>query len=262
MNVTTMTPVLRSRLLAGGEGIHHAFFTRRGGTSAGLYASLNVGRGSSDSADNVAENRRRCAKVFCAAPTALFTCHQLHSAEVAVAPKDFSLEPPRADAVVSATPGAICGALTADCAPVRLADPYARVVAATHAGWRGALAGVVGRTVEAMRTLGARPERIIAAVGPCIGQTSYEVGPEFRASFLSHDPLSSRFFEEGVSGHKFQFDLPGFVIARLAAAGVGAMEWTGHDTYADEGAFFSNRRAFRQGEVDYGRLLSGIMLEA
>ncbi len=256
-----LTPTLRSRLLDGADSVQHAFFTRQGGVSSGLYASLNTGYGSADINDHVSENRRRAAMAFGAAPTSLFVCHQIHSAEVVIAPGDFGADLPRADAIVSITPGAICGALTADCAPVLLADSRARVVAAAHAGWRGALEGVVGRTVETMCRLGARPERIIAAVGPCIGQTSYEVGPEFRMRFTSADPRSSRFFESGVAKDKFQFDLAGFVLGRLAAAGVEVAEWIGRDTCADEEAFFSNRRACLRNEADYGRLLSGIMVE-
>jgi YfiH family protein len=163
--------------------------------------------------------------------------------------------------VVSATPGVVCGALAADCAPVLLADPQARVVAAAHAGWKGALTGVVESAVAAMEALGARRERMSAAIGPCIGPRSYEVGLEFLERFAAIDPSHTRFFLSGATAEKRMFDLPGFVLARLAAAGVMRREWVGRDTCAEPDCFFSNRRAFKAGETDYGRLLSAIMLE-
>jgi YfiH family protein len=252
-------PVLRSELLARSNGVRHAFFTRQGGVSTGLYESLNVGVGSGDDPAAVAENRRRAAATLGAAPGALLTCYQIHSADVVTAPAPWP-ERPRADGVATKTPGLICGALAADCAPVLLADAESRVVASAHAGWRGALAGVVESAVAAMAELGARPERIVAAVGPCIGPRSYEVGLDFLTAFEAADPDNVRFFADGDAEHRY-FDLPGFVLARLAAAGVDQAEWIGADTFADPGVFFSNRRAFRAGEADYGRLLSGIVLE-
>jgi YfiH family protein len=253
-------PVVQSALLAQAAGVRHAFFTRRGGVSTGVYESLNVGVGSNDQPDAVLENRRRAAAVFEAPPESLLTCYQIHSATVVTTDAAWSVRP-EADGVATKTPGLVCGALAADCAPVLLADAEAGVVAAAHAGWRGALEGVVGAAVAAMTGLGARPERIVAAVGPCIGPKSYEVGLEFLAAFEARDADYARFFSPGVHADKRMFDLPGFVLSRLAAAGVERCEWIGADTFAEPAAFFSNRRAFRRGETDYGRLLSAIMLE-
>jgi YfiH family protein len=169
-------------------------------------------------------------------------------------------ERPEADGVITATAGLACGALSADCAPILFADAQARVVASAHAGWKGALGGMVAATVEGMIRQGARRERIVAAVGPCIGQTSYEVGADYEARFAAEAPGSERFFAPGRAPDKRQFDLPGFVLWRLAQAGVAQAEWIGRDTCADETLFFSNRRGFLRGEADYGRLLSAIVL--
>ena len=254
-------PVLRSDLLAGAAGVRHGFFTRAGGVSEGLYASLNVGVGSRDDPEAVAENRTRAAAAFGVDATHLLTAYQIHSAMAVSAVEPFTLRP-QADAVATAAPGLMCGALAADCAPVLIADPEARVVAAVHAGWKGALGGVVEAAVRTMTGLGARPERMLAAIGPCIGPESYEVGLEFLKAFADASPPSARFFRPGAADDKRLFDLPGFVLDRLAAAGVGEAEWIGRDTCAEPEAFFSNRRAFHAGETDYGRLLSAIMLEA
>jgi YfiH family protein len=240
-------------------GVRHAFFTRQGGVSEGIYASLNVGLGSRDDPDAVHENRRRAAAWFGAAE--ISTAYQIHSAEAVVGQLPWPDGPPEADAVVSATPGVVCGALAADCAPVLLADPEARVVAAAHAGWKGALTGVVAATIAQMEALGARRERLCAAVGPCIGPRSYEVGLEFLERFTAVDLAYEAFFTAGGAAEKRMFDLPAFVLERLRAAGVARCEWIGRDTCADPELFFSNRRAFKQGEPDYGRLLSAIMLE-
>lgn len=240
-------------------GIRHAFFTRRGGVSTGLYESLNLGRGSKDDPAAVAENRRRAAAHLGVGPGALLACFQIHSATVEIASEPWGDRRPEADAVVTARPGLACGALAADCAPVLLADPEARVVGAAHAGWKGALSGVVGAAVEAMIRLGADRARISAAVGPCIGPASYEVGPDFHARFMAEAPGSERFFSPA-QGEKRRFDLPAFVLHRLAEAGVDQAEWVGADTFADQGRFFSNRRAFHRGEPDYGRLMSAIVL--
>ncbi len=252
---------LQSALLASRSGVRHAFFTRRGGVSRGLYDSLNVGLGSGDVADDVQENRRRVAAVLGAPPGALTTCYQVHSAQVKIASAPWGLDRPEGDGVVTAAPGVICGALAADCAPVLLADDRAGVVAAVHAGWRGALAGVIEAAVRAMVDLGAAPDRTAAVVGPCIGPRSYEVGTEFAASFEATDKDYRRFFSTGATPDKRLFDLPGFVLGRLEAAGVGSSEWLGRDTCAEEGDFFSNRRAFKRGEADYGRLISVIMID-
>jgi YfiH family protein len=193
-------------------------------------------------------------------PTALSTAYQVHSAQAFTLHAPLGPVRPQADALVTATPGVLCGALAADCAPVLIADPQAKVVAAAHAGWRGALSGVVEAAIEAMVALGSSPEHMVAAVGPCIGPASYEVGLEFLDTFVAGEPANARFFAPGASPQKRQFDLPAFVLARLAAAGVAEAEWIGRDTYAEPDLFFSNRRATHQGEKDYGRLLSAIAL--
>jgi YfiH family protein len=255
-----VVPILQSDLLAGAAGVRHAFFTRRGGVSTGVYSSLNVGVGSRDRRSAVQDNRARAAALFGVTLPHLLTCYQIHSATVTTAAGPWA-ERPEADGVVTATPGLVCGALSADCAPVLIADPQARVVASVHAGWKGAIAGVIGSGVEAMARLGADPARCVAAVGPCIGPDSYEVGPEFADRFAAEAPGSDRFFRDAATPGKHLFDLPGFVLSRLAGAGVGRSEWVGADTWADEARFFSNRRAVQRGEPDYGRLLSAIMLE-
>lgn len=257
----TGPPVLRSRLLAAVAGVDHAFFTRRGGVSRGLYDSLNVGLGSGDDPEAVRENRRRAAMTLGAGPDALATCFQVHSATVKVAESAWGADRPQGDGVVTACEGLVCGALAADCAPVLIADGTARVVAAVHAGWRGALAGVVEAAVASMVERGGSPARMVAAVGPCIAQDSYEVGEDFMATFTTQDADNRRFFLPGATADKRQFDLPGFVLSRLADAGVRTSEWIGRDTCAEEDEFFSNRRAFHRAESDYGRLLSGIVLE-
>lgn len=251
-------PVLTSPLLDL-PGVRHAFFTRQGGVSGGIYESLNIGRGSKDEAADVAENRRRAAAHFGLGSEALFTCYQVHSPDV-VAIDDPWDAPPEADGVATVRPGRICGALAADCAPILLADPEARVVAAAHAGWKGALGGVAEAAVARMVEMGARPERIRAVIGPCIGPKSYEVGLEYLERFVAADEANAAFFAPGASPEKRMFDLPGFVLSRLRATGVGACEWIGRDTCAEEALFFSNRRAFKRGEGDYGRLLSAIAL--
>jgi YfiH family protein len=252
---------LQSALLAAVHGVRHAFFTRQGGVSLGVYASLNVGRGSGDAAQAVAENRRRAAAWFGAPAAALATCYQIHSADVLVAAEPFGEDRPQADGVVTVRPGLVCGALAADCAPVLIADGAARIVAAVHAGWRGALAGVVENAVRRMTALGAEPRRMVAAVGPCIGLDSYEVGEDFLARFQAGAPGAERFFAPGAAADRRQFDLPAFVLSRLAASGVEACESLGRDTCAEDALFFSNRRALKRGEADYGRLLSAIMLD-
>jgi hypothetical protein len=257
----TTPPVLTSPLLAVLPGVRHAFFTRRGGVSTGHFESLNLGPGSGDDPAAVAENRRRAAGVFGLGPEAIRTCYQVHSARVVAAEGDWGGERPKADGVTARQAGLVCGALAADCAPVLLVDARAHVVAAVHAGWRGALEGVVAAAVAAMAAQGAQPARMVAVVGPCIAQASYEVGLEFLEAFTARDAAYARFFVPGATADKRQFDLPGFVVSRLKAAGVGTSEWIGHDTCAEGDLFFSNRRAFRRGEADYGRLMSAIVLE-
>jgi len=253
------TPALHSPRLAELPGIRHAFFTRRGGVSRGVYETLNVGRGSGDEPAAVEENRLRITTWFGVEPAALRTVYQTHSTVAHVADAVWT-EPPEGDAVITATPGLVCGAMSADCAPILIADAEARVVASVHAGWRGAIGGVVAAAVAAMETLGARPERMVAAVGPCIGPESYEVGLDFLDRFIAETPTNARFFRPGARDDKRLFDLPAYVLLRLADAGVNNAEWIGRDTCAEESMFFSNRRAVLRGEPDYGRLLSAIML--
>ncbi|MBX9858383.1 MAG: peptidoglycan editing factor PgeF [Sphingomonas sp.] len=241
------------------DRVAHGFLGRRGGVSSGILAGLNVGTGSDDEADAIAENRARAVAAVLP-DAALVTLFQVHSAEVVtvVAPIDFD-ERPRADAMVTDRPGLLLGILTADCAPVLLHDKAAGVIGAAHAGWKGALGGVTDRTVAAMVALGARADRIAAAIGPCISRVSYEVDDGFARRFEEHDPANERFFAPGRPGHQ-QFDLAAYVAARLAGAGVERIELTGLDTYADPNRFFSFRRATHRGESDYGRQISLIGL--
>ncbi len=255
-----MAEALMSPLLARVAGVRHGFFTRRGGVSAAPYASLNVGLGSQDDPARVRENRGLAAATLGVDAVRLVTAYQVHSPRAVHADGPWPGPPPEADALASATPGLALGILTADCAPILLADPEAGVVGAAHAGWRGALDGVVEAVVAAMEAKGARRSRVTAAVGPCIAQGSYEVGLEFEARFLSAAPEHGAFFGPGSERDKRQFDLPGFVLHRLAQAGVAEAEWVGHDTCAQEALFFSHRRGVRRGEPDYGRLLSAIVL--
>jgi YfiH family protein len=239
----------------------HGFFTRRGGASSGIFQGLNCGPGSSDQSDCVRLNRDRVADAMGVAPHALVTVHQVHSADVVTinAPPPQGDARPRADALVTATPGLALAILTADCQPVLFADPQAGVIGAAHAGWRGALSGVLEATLDAMEGLGARRDRVQAVIGPCISQRAYEVGPEFLDSFLAEDSGHSRFFANGVDG-RYQFDLVGFGLTRLRAAGVGQASWTGHCTYSDPALFYSYRRSVHEGQADYGRLISAIRL--
>ena len=253
----TDLPVLTSPLLEA-RGIRHAFLTRNGGVSSGVYDSLNVGRGSKDAADDVVENRRRAAAHFGLPIEALNTCYQVHSSTALVADGPWNDARPEADGVVTDRRGVVCGALAADCAPILFADPKAGVVAAAHAGWKGALGGIAEATLARMQELGARPSRVIAVVGPCIGPESYEVGPEFLDRFVADDAGNAAFFTPHAD--KAKFDLPAFVLHRLRGAGVETAEWVGRDTCAEEEHFFSNRRAFKRGEPDFGRLLSAIAL--
>ena len=230
--------------------VPHGFLTRRGGVSRGIYASLNCGRGSGDDADAVERNRRLAAGALGGHP--VVTVRQVHSAHAAVVREaEASLE---ADALVTDRPGLTLGVLTADCAPVLMADADAGVVGAAHAGWRGALGGVLEAALEAMTTLGARPERVVAVVGPCIGPASYEVGLDFEAAFRAEDPASGRFFDH--AGPRPRLDLPGYALERLSRAGVGAAEWTGGCTYAEPERFFSYRRSVHRREAGYGRAIA------
>ncbi|MEM6618577.1 MAG: peptidoglycan editing factor PgeF [Pseudomonadota bacterium] len=238
------------------NGLTHGFFTRRGGVSSGIFAGLNCGLGSSDQEGVVRLNRGLVAHAMGVPADHLTGVHQVHSATVVRRDTGNVGAREKADALVTDRPGIALSVLAADCAPVLLADQEAGVIGAVHSGWRGAWRGVLAATVEAMDALGAR--RIRAAVGPCISQRSYEVGPEFLAQFCGEDPSWTRFFAPG-QGDRMLFDLPGFVLARLRDAGADA-EWLGHCTYLDEGRFFSYRRTTHRGEADYGRLISAIRL--
>jgi hypothetical protein len=242
-------------------GVRHAFFTRQGGVSGGLYASLNGGIGSNDGAANVAENRARMAAAVGVEPDRFITAYQIHSPHVVVAEAPWTPQArPRADAIVTRTPALAIGVTTADCGPVLLAEPRARVIAAAHAGWRGALDGVVEATVDAMEQLGAARSEIRAALGPMIRQANYEVGADLMARFSAADPASHRFFAPAARQGHARFDLPGYIAARLARAGVAHIEDLGLCTYADPTLFFSYRRATHRGEGDYGRHVSTIAL--
>ena len=254
------TPTAITHPLLEKGGLRHGFFTREGGVSTGIYEGLNCGLGSSDDPDKVRENRARAARALGGELDDLAGPYQIHSAEAVLAESGWPDDRPRADAVVTTTPGVICGVLTADCAPVLMADPEAGVVAAAHAGWKGALGGVIQSTVDLMKTADADPARIVAVVGPCIAQDSYEVDEAFERRFLVEAPGSGRFFRLGDRPDRRQFDMPGFVLWRLEQAGVGEAAWTGHDTRADTARFYSNRRAFLNGEPDFGRMLSAISL--
>ncbi|ESR23188.1 peptidoglycan editing factor PgeF [Lutibaculum baratangense] len=241
-------------------GIRHGFFTRHGGVSTGIYDSLNVGLGSKDDPANVIQNRARVAAALGVRVHQLVTPHQFHSADVKVVEEPWPHgEGPKADAVVTRLERIAIGVSTADCGPVLFADPAARVVGAAHAGWRGALSGVLDMTVEAMERLGAEADRIVAVVGPTISREAYEVGREFRARFMEEDPDSEPFFDELVEGGKPHFDLPAYIVARLGRIGLSNVTDLGRCTYADE-EFFSYRRATHAQEADYGRLISAIAL--
>lgn len=238
--------------------VKHGFFTRRGGASSGVFAGLNCGQGSTDQAEIVTINRARVADAMGVAADHLLGVHQVHSA-TAITVDGPLPDKPRADALVTATPGIALSVLTADCQPVLFADPEAGVIGAAHAGWRGALDGVLHATVNAMEALGADRGNIIAGIGPAISQRAYEVGPEFMESFLDHDPDFARYFING-EGDRMLFDLPAFGLNRLRAAGVGHAEWTRHCTFSDPDRFYSYRRTTHAKEADYGRLIAAITL--
>lgn len=247
--------------LSDADGLAHGFFTREGGISEGIYAGLNCGAGSKDDRPRVAENRKRVAHWLGTEPGRLLTCYQIHSTDAVIVKEPWPPGAmPRADALVTKVPGIAVGAMAADCAPVLFADPEARVVAAAHAGWKGALNGILESTIAVMTSLGARRQRIRAALGPCIGAQSYEVGPEFEARFIAVDPEYAAFFQRRDLSARPTFDLPGFVLARLARAGLDTLENCTACTYSDEARLFSYRRATHRREADYGRQISAIML--
>lgn len=237
---------------------HHGFFTRRGGASSGIFKGLNCGPGSSDQRAAVDLNRARVAEAMAVAPTALISLHQVHSADVITLTTPPQTRP-HADAMVTATPGLALSILTADCQPVLFHDPNAGVIGAAHAGWRGALDGVLEATLDAMEALGAQRGDICAVIGPSISQRAYEVGPDFMDDFMADDPDNTRFFANGPDD-RLQFDLQGFGLHRLRRAGIGHAEWTRHCTYADADRFYSYRRTTHHKEADYGRLISSIRL--
>jgi YfiH family protein len=246
--------------LASCDAIRHGFFTRQGGVSSGIYGSLNCGPGSGDTAENVHQNRALVAETLGVSPDRLLTLCQVHSPTAVVADKPWERTPPDADAIVTSTPGLAIGILTADCAPVLFCDPEARVVAAAHAGWRGALSGVVDATVDAMEELGAKRAKIVAVIGPAISQKAYEVGADYVERFLAEEPESGSFFITDEGSGEPHFDLPGFVWDRLSRAGVGTIADLGLCTYCDETRLFSYRRSQHHGERDYGRQISAIVL--
>ena len=235
----------------------HGFFTRRGGASSGVFEGLNCGSGSSDQLEIVLINRSRVAEAMQVASEDLASVHQVHSTDeftVTDTPFDGTT---KADAMVTATPGRALTVLTADCQPVLFADADAEIVGAAHAGWKGALNGILEATIDAMERLGAHRDRIQAVIGPSISQASYEVGPEFRTTFVEDDPANANFFAVG-AGDRFQFDLTGFGLMRLENAGIAAADWTGHCTYSDPERFYSYRRSVHLKQADYGRLISTI----
>ena len=241
--------------------IRHAFFTRQGGVSEGLYASLNGGLGSDDDQARIAENRARMCAHFDLPPERLAGLYQVHSADVVVVEAPIPLtERPKADAMVTRVPGLALSIATADCGPILFADPENRVVGAAHAGWKGALGGVVEATVAAMERLGASRSGIVAVLGPTIAQASYEVGPDFLGRFRADVPEAEQFLAEGTRAGHAQFDLPGFILLRLRQAGLGEACNLGLCTYADPQRFFSFRRTTHRKEPDYGRQISAIAL--
>ena len=243
------------------DGVRHAFFTREGGMSGGIYASLNSGVGSNDDPGHVAENRARMAQALGVDAARLITAYQIHSPHVVVADEPWSVETrPRADAIVTRTPGLAIGVSTADCGPLLFADPQTRVIGAAHAGWRGAFSGVIEGTIAAMETLGADRDRISVALGPLIRKDNYEVSQSFVDEFLRADGTYARFFMPAARDGHAMFDLPGFIASRLVQSGIGRFEDIGICTYADPDRFYSYRRSVHRAEPDYGRHVNAIVL--
>lgn len=236
--------------------VQHGFFTRKGGASSGVFDGLNCGTGSSDQSEIVEINRDRVAQAMDV--DGMARVHQVHSADVATV-TDPAADHGKADGMVTNVPGIALSILTADCQPVLFADRMNGVIGAAHAGWRGALDGVLDATVDGMVALGANRDDIFAVIGPCISQRAYEVGPEFLDTFMTHDPENSRFFGQGQNG-RYLFDLPAFGLHRLREAGIGGAEWIRHCTYGDPARFYSYRRATHAKEADYGRLISVIRM--
>lgn len=259
--MTSAPPYLVSPLLDG-AGVSHGFFSRDGGVSKPPYASLNTGPGSGDQPEDIAENRRRCAMALGVAPHRLMTAYQVHSPDVRVVEAPWANGPEQVDALVTKTPGLALGALAADCMPFLFAEPDAGIVAAAHAGWRGALAGVLENTVAEIVKLGGEPNKIVAALGPCLRQPNFEVGLDLLETFTAKHPEAERFFAPGLTSDKRQLDLAGFGRWRLQSAGVTQLDDIGLCTLAEPDRFFSYRAMGRRGEADYGRNLSAIALKA
>jgi YfiH family protein len=253
--------MITASLLSALPDIRHAFFTREGGVSSGIYESLNAGIASKDDAAHVVENRARMARTLGVAPDNFVTAYQIHSPDVVVAEKPWdSSARPKADAIVTRVPGLAIGVSTADCGPVLFADEKARVIGAAHAGWRGALSGVVEATLDAMEKLGASRADIVTALGPMIRQPNYEVGGEFFATFIAATKDNERYFQTGARPDHYLFDLAGYIAARLKSAGVHAIEDCGLCTYAEPDRFYSYRRSQHRSEGDYGRHVNAIVL--
>ncbi len=254
----SVTPIIAPELQLG--GIAHGFFTREGGHSTGIFASLNCGLGSSDDLVLVKQNRAIVAVQLGVKPDHLISGYQEHGIQIAVITGPL-VDRPKADGLVSNTPGVALGILTADCGPILFADPEAQVIGACHAGWKGALAGIYASTVAAMEGLGAKRSRIVAVLGPTISQAAYEVGPEFPKPFLAQDGRHSKFFIPSVKQGHYMFDLPAFLLKRMMGLGLAKVVDLGLCTYADEQRFFSFRRTTHRAEADYGRLISAIALK-
>ncbi|MFC3695009.1 peptidoglycan editing factor PgeF [Chenggangzhangella methanolivorans] len=258
---TVTVPTVTSPALSALPGISHAFFTRLGGVSTGIYAGLNGGLGSNDDPEAVRENRARMTATLGVAPGRLAVPWQVHSAEAVVTDGPWAREKsPHVDGVATVTPGLAVAVTIADCCPILFADPKARVVAAAHSGWKGAIGGVLEATLLRMEELGANRADVVAALGPCIRQKSYEVGPEFAGRFTAEDAANARFFEPSARPGHAMFELGGYVVERLRNAGVGHVDDLGIDTYSDEERFFSFRRTTHRGEPDYGRMIAAIAL--
>jgi YfiH family protein len=240
--------------------IRHAFFTREGGVSTGIYASLNGGIASNDDPAHVRENRARMAETVGVRPEALVSLHQVHSPDCVIVEGPWPGERPRADGMATRMPDVALAILTADCGPVLFADPHGGVIGACHAGWKGALGGVLEATIGRMEELGAERSRIVAVLGPTIGPDNYEVGADFRDRFTAADVANERFFRPSSRAGHLMFDLPAYIVARLGAAGIGEAESLGLCTYADPERFYSYRRTTHRGEPDYGRLIAAISL--
>ena len=253
--------MLQALLLSELAGVRHGFFTRSGGVSHGVYATLNGGTGSNDAPDNVEENRARMAIALGVTPDRFLTAYQIHSPDVVVVEEPWTHDRrPRADAIVTRLPQLAIGVSTADCGPLLFADAEAHVIAAAHAGWRGALAGVIEAAIAAMEKLGAQRSRIATALGPTIRQPNYEVGSEFVERFLAADADNKRFFKPSTSSGHAMFDLGGYIAERLQRAGITNFEDLGLCTYAEPERFFSYRRTTKLGEPDYGRHINAIAL--